>query len=107
MDYLLRIRPALKLKDGGKKMQDAVEESLDKIFGTDEFETDWYKPLPTPEARHALAAARSDIPGRFIELEKWLYLMTPQAQSEFNQLINNYSQALANAKRKIREPWRR
>ena len=58
-------------------------------------------------ARHAIAAARSDIPGRFQELERWLYLLPKQAQFEFNQLINNYSQALANLKRKIREPWRR
>lgn len=112
MDILLKINcPNRPEWDGrvpsNKKLQDDVEEALDKYFGPEEFDTDWYTHYSPPEARHAMAAAHSDIPGRFQELERWLYLLPKQVQTEFNQLVNNYSQALADAKRKIRQPWRR
>lgn len=105
-DLLMEIRSRSPVPDD-KALKDKLGECLDQYFGPEEFEVNFHYHRPEPEARHAIAAARSDIPGRFQELERWLYLLPKQVQFEFNQLINNYSQALANLKRKIREPWRR
>jgi hypothetical protein len=90
-----------------QELRNRVEEQLDKHFGPEEFGADWVPHHPGHLTRQMMGPVRCDIPGRFIELEHWLHLLPVNVQSEFNQLVQNYSQALANAKRKILQPWRR
>jgi hypothetical protein len=106
MDLLIHLDTRHPISDD-EELKQKLGEALDKYFGEEEFAVDYYPHRPSGEARHALAAAHGDVPGRFQLLERFLYMLPLQAQVEFLQLINNYSQALADAKRKIREPWRR